>query len=233
MAFVILIGAFSASLFAGLTVHEFSHALVADNLGDPTPRRAGRLSLNPKDHLDPIGSTLIFFVGFGWAKPVPVNPRYAQNPQRAMAMIALAGPAANVVIAGLAGIPIKVGWVPGYHPFVNPAFASQFAQIWTASPKDMLGLFFGTIVLLNVVLAVFNLIPLAPLDGFNVVLGLLPPDLAREFAKTAPWGIGILLVLLFLPRFGGFESPITIVMGPAIDFLLTLFVGDVPSFRFG
>ena len=233
LAFVILISAFAASLFAGLTVHEYSHALVADTLGDRTPRRLGRLSLNPKDHLDPIGSTLIFFVGFGWAKPVPINPFNTANPKQTMALTAVAGPASNIVIAGIAGFPIKAGLVEGFHPFVNPTQAGLWAEIWTESPGNLIGLFLGTVALLNIVLAIFNLIPIAPLDGFNVAVGILPPDLSREFSKTAPWGIGILLSLLFLPRFLGFESPLMFVMGPAVNFLVDAFIGDAPGFRFG
>ena len=232
LVFLILIGAFTFSLFAGLTIHEFSHALVADRLGDRTPRRFGRLSLNPKDHLDPIGSTMIFFIGFGWAKPVPVNPFNTANPKQAMALTAVAGPASNVVIAGLAGFPINAGWVPFHHPFVSPSLAGRFADIWTSSPQDLIGLFLGTVVLLNVILAVFNLLPIAPLDGFNVAVGLLPRDLSQQLAATAPWGPGILIVLILMPFFAGF-SPLFTVMGPIIDVLLNAFVGNATDLRFG
>jgi Zn-dependent protease len=233
LAFLVLIGAFSTALFAGLTIHEFSHAAVADSLGDRTPRRFGRLSLNPKAHLDPIGSTMIFFVGFGWAKPVPVNPHNTANPKQTMALTSLAGPASNVVIAGLAGIPINLGLVPFHHPFVASFRVASEASIWTSSAGDLLGLFLGTVVLLNIILAVFNLLPIAPLDGFNAAVGLLPRDLSQQLAATAPWGLPILLLLLFLPRIGGFESPLLIVMGPVIDVLLNAFVGNATDLRFG
>lgn len=232
LVFLILIGAFSFSLFAGLTIHEFSHALVADRLGDRTPRRAGRLSLNPRAHLDPVGSTMIFFIGFGWAKPVPINPFNTANPKQTMALTAFAGPASNVVIAGIAGFPINAGWLPFHHPFVNPALASQYADIWTSSPQDLLGLFLGTVVLLNVILAVFNLLPIAPLDGFNVAVGLLPRELSQQLAATAPWGPGILILLILMPIFAGF-SPLFTVMGPIIDVLLNAFVGNATDLRFG
>jgi Zn-dependent protease len=223
LAFLILIAAFTASLLLGLVLHEVAHAYVADTLGDHTPRSFGRLSLNPKRHLDPVGSALIFFVGFGWARPVPVNPFNTANPKRSMALIASAGPVTNVVIAGLAGVPIKMGLVPFFHPFVAPSAAELWAQVWTESPENLLGLFFGTIVLLNVILAVFNLVPLAPLDGFRVAVGILPPHLSREFARLEPWGPGVLLVLIFLPFLGG-PSLLFDTLGPFIDLLLRLFV---------
>src|SRR5690606_2503422 len=117
--FLVLIGAVLFAFFVGLALHEFSHALVADSLGDRTPRLAGRLTLNPVAHLDPVGSLMIFFLVFGWAKPTPVNPYNTANPKKTMALVAGAGPVSNLVMAGLAGIPIKLG-VPFWHPFVNP-----------------------------------------------------------------------------------------------------------------
>ncbi len=226
LAFVILIAAFTASLLVGLVFHEVAHAYVADALGDPTPRSYGRLSLNPKRHLDPVGSALIFFVGFGWARPVPVNPRNTSgNIKLNMAAIAFAGPAMNLVMAALAGIPIKAGWVPFFHPFVAPSLADDWARVWTESPENLVGLFLGTIVLLNVILAIFNLLPLAPLDGFRVAVGLLPRDLSREFARLEPWGVGILMVLIFLPFIGG-PPLLWDAIGPPRDFLLGLFAGD-------
>ena len=220
LAFVILIAAFSASLLVGLVLHEAAHAFVADRLGDSTPRRHGRLSLNPLRHLDPLGSALIFIVGFGWAKPVPISP---MNSGRDTALIALAGPGTNLVVAALAGLAIKLGYVPFFHPFVAPSQADFWANVWTDSPGHLLGLFLGTVVLLNVILAVFNLIPLAPLDGFRVALGVLPAAASRRVARLEPWMPGALLVLILLPFIGG-PSLLFDVMGPAIEFLLRVFV---------
>ncbi len=226
LAFVILIAAFGASLMVGLVLHEFSHAYVADSLGDRTPRSFGRLSLNPKRHLDPLGAALIFLAGFGWARPVPVNPfNTSGNVKLNMAAIAFAGPATNLVVAAIAGLPIKFGLVPFFHPFVAPSLVRFAAGVWVESPENLLGLFLGTIVLLNVILAIFNLVPLAPLDGFRVVAGLLPPTLATPFARLEPWCPGVLMLLIVLPFLGGpawlFEA-----MGPPRDFLLQLFAGD-------
>ena len=227
LALLILLAAFAFSLLVGLVLHETAHAWVADSLGDPTPRLAGRLTLNPMRHLDPLGSALIFFVGFGWARPVPVDPALAGgNVKRNMAMIAFAGPATNLVVAGIAGLPIKLGLLPFHQPFVSTGWATRWAGIWTASPEDLLGLFVGTVVLLNVILAVFNLLPLAPLDGFRVATGLLPADLSRQFARIEPWCPGVLLVLIFLPLVGG--PPLLFdVLRPFIDALLWVFVESV------
>jgi Zn-dependent protease len=231
--FVILIGAFAFSMLVGLTFHEFSHAFVADSLGDRTPRRFGRVSLNPRRHLDPVGSTLIFFVGFGWAKPVPINPGAARNPRQALAMISGAGPISNLLLAGIAAIPIRFG-IPFWHPFVAASQAELYAARWTETPADLIGLFLGTVVLLNILLATFNLLPIAPLDGFNAAVGLLPPDLSRQFAQTAAWGPGILILLIIVPRFGGLPfDPLFSVIGPIIDLFLSIFVGDANPFRFG
>ncbi|MGE0227130.1 MAG: site-2 protease family protein [Dehalococcoidia bacterium] len=231
-AFLILIGAFLLSMVVGLAFHEFCHGYVANSLGDPTPRRYGRLTLNPKAHLDPIGSLMILFVGFGWARPVPVNPYNTRNPQTSMVLIAAAGPVSNLAVAGLAGIPIKLGVVPFFHPFVNPGEAAFWARLWSASPDNLIGLFLGTIVLLNVILAVFNFVPIAPLDGFRVLVGLLPTNLSRELGKYEAWGPGVLLILFMLPFItNGNVNPLFDVMGPPIEFLLNLFAGDSGGLR--
>lgn len=233
-AFVILVGAFIFSMLVGLAFHEFSHALIADGLGDPTPRRAGRLTLDPRAHLDPVGSLMILFVGFGWARPTPVNPYCTANPKRTMTLVAAAGPVSNLVLAGLAGIPIKLGLVPFFHPFIYPGLAAVAAQVWTASPANLFGLFLGTVLLLNVILAVFNFLPLAPLDGFRVAVGLLPDSIAVPLARMEAWGPGLLLVLFLMPMLSaGRFTPLQTVMAPALAFFVTLFAGDAGGLRFG
>ena len=149
-------------------------------------------------------------------------------------MIAAAGPLSNLAVAALAAIPIRLDLVPFYHPFVPPVLASASAQMWTESVASLLGLFLGTILLLNVMLAVFNLLPIAPLDGFKVVAGLLPPDPARSFSRLEAWGPGILLLLFMFPFFsGGMISPLSIVMSPLIQFFLVLLAGDARGLLFG
>ena len=232
LAFVILASALVFAMLEGLIFHEFCHAYVADRLGDRTARWAGRLTLNPKSHYDPIGTTLIFFVGFGWAKPVPVNPNNTKNPKQSMAVIALAGPASNLVVAGLAGLPIKLGWIPLYHPFINSSQAGSWVQIWTDSPQDLAGLFFGTVLLLNVMLGVFNMLPIPPLDGSRVLAGLLPDDLAREYAKLEPWGFGILMLLIMAPFITNGQFSLFTILGPVVQFFLALFAGDAGGLVF-
>ncbi|MBM4415832.1 MAG: site-2 protease family protein [Chloroflexi bacterium] len=223
-AFLILIAAFLVSMLLGLALHEAAHAFVGDRMGDRTPRRAGRLTLNPRAHLDPIGSALILFVGFGWARPVPVNPNAVANPRVYMVLVSAAGPLTNLTIAGLAGLAIKSGTVSFFHPFISPELADVATEVWTSSATNLLGLFLGTIVLLNVQLAVFNLLPLAPLDGFRVATGLLPPEIGRVVARYEAWGPGVLLLLFLVPYLTqGEYNPLFTVMSPLIDFFLRLF----------
>jgi Zn-dependent protease len=229
-AFAILIGAFGFSMLVGLIFHEYCHAWVANRLGDPTARLMGRLTLNPRAHYDPIGTTMILFAGFGWAKPVPVNPNYTANPRRAMFLIAFAGPASNLVVATLAAIPIRMGWVPFWHPFVGSATAERWAEVWTRTPADLLGLFLGTVVLLNVLLAVFNMLPIPPLDGSKVLMGLLPEPLAEQYRRLEPWGMGILMLLILAPFLTNGAVSLFIVTGPVIDVLLDLLVGNPSGF---
>lgn len=218
-AFFVLVGAVITALLAGITFHEFSHAYAASRLGDPTPRYRGRLSLNPLDHLDPTGTILMLLVGFGWGKPVEVNPGLMRgDPKTNMAITAAAGPLSNLVVAGLAGLPIKLDMVPWHSPFILPDAR------W--SGDDYLGLYLSSIVIFGVILAVFNLIPLFPLDGFSVAVGILPRDLSRSFEELRAWGPGILFLLLALPfvlgsRFGLLFQ----IMAPAVNGLTRLLTG--------
>jgi len=169
------------ALLVGLTFHEFSHALLADQLGDRRPRAMGRLTLNPIPHIDPIGGLMLLVAGFGWAKPVMVNPYALRNGPRGMAVVAAAGPIANIVVA--------------------VAFAVVFRVLDTAGLEGgfLVGLV-ANVVLLNVLLALFNFIPIPPLDGYNVALAFLPPRTAMTFQRYAPYGILVLLVLIVLPN---------------------------------
>ena len=187
-------------LFA-LVFHEFSHAWVANKLGDPTARYAGRLTLNPMAHLDPFGGLMILFVGFGWAKPVPVDIRYLSNPRVDMMKIAFAGPASNLLLAFIAGTILRSGFVHG--------------------TMAMMIMFFTQI---NIMLAVFNMIPIAPLDGSQIFSGLLirtNPELVRNLQIYGPQLLmGAILIGYFTPI-----SPIWWFMGPFVKFFLFLFAG--------
>lgn len=164
------------ALLVAATIHEFAHAYVADRLGDPTPRSQGRLTLNPLAHLDPVGTLLILIAGFGWAKPVQINPTYFRDWRRDTIMVAAAGPLANITLLFLLGVPYKLGLLS-----------------FGGSPMDVLLLI---VVRINAMLAVFNLIPVPPLDGSKILMGLLPPSQAVAYARLQPYGIFILLLLV-------------------------------------
>jgi Zn-dependent protease len=177
------------ALVVALSVHEFAHAFTAYQLGDTTAQQAGRLTLNPLAHLDPIGSLMMLLVGFGWAKPVPVNPYNLRgNKLRGMAITAAAGPISNVLQAFVFALPIRFGLVEMGFPYNSEAFFPSIGEVLTL------------LVWINVLLAVFNMIPLGPLDGMKVLLGLLPPRTASRLEPLARYGS---LILMMLMIFGG------------------------------
>jgi Zn-dependent protease len=195
------LAAFFVALVTGIAFHEFSHAWAANELGDDTAARQGRLTLNPIVHMDPAGLLMMFFVGFGWGKPTPVNPyRLRNGVKRGNALVALAGPISNFVFAVLAAIPLRAGWV---------STISSFDTIRDASGSEIIGLFLVFIVFYNVLLGCFNLIPIPPLDGFKVALGVLPDEAARSLARLEPYGMGILMTLFVI----GFLAPQYNVLG--------------------
>jgi Zn-dependent protease len=218
-AFFLLVAIVGFSLLIAITVHEFSHAMMANRLGDPTAKRLGRLSLNPIKHLDPLGTLMLFLVGFGWGKPVPINPNYFRmNPRRGMAISALAGPLSNFALAALLGVLVRVGVVDWHSPWSWPfyPFASWDAS-WVAA--DII----GYVILLNLILGVFNLIPIPPLDGFNIAVGILPRRQAEAVARLQQYGPLLLLLLVFLGYFTGFLWDFLL---RAVDLFGRLFVGQ-------
>jgi Zn-dependent protease len=175
-------------LVCSLSFHEAAHAWMANRLGDPTARNLGRLTLNPLAHVDWIGTVLFPLVAMstgapliGWAKPVPVDFRYLRSPRRDFALVAVAGPVSNLVLAVL--LAVVRGLIVSTHPLPG-------------GTADMASEILVSAVLLNVLLAVFNMIPVPPLDGSNVAIGLLPPEAGRLFMAMRPWGFIILYALM-------------------------------------
>jgi Zn-dependent protease len=223
-AALVFLGAMATALLLGICFHEFSHAFAADKLGDRLPRRMGRLTLNPLKHLDPAGTVLMVLIGFGWGKPVPVNPNNTRNPRAALWITAGAGPLSNFLVAAIAGLAIRLDLVPYISPFNELSFLFLSSGGWTL--EEYAGLYLSTIVLFSIILGVFNLLPIAPLDGFKVTLGLLPYDLARSFAQLERYGILILMGGLFiLPLLTAGQVSLFIIMDPVIRALGTLFTG--------
>ncbi|MEJ2361356.1 MAG: site-2 protease family protein [Gammaproteobacteria bacterium] len=193
------------TLFA-IVVHEVAHGWVARRLGDNTAYAAGRLTLNPIKHIDPIGTILVPLIliftvhfAFGWAKPVPINWRNLHRPKRDIALVAAAGPGANLVMAILWGILVKIG-----------TLLPQGSMIGT--PLIYMGLF-G--ILINAVLMVFNLVPIPPTDGGRILTSLLPPHMAYKFSKVEPYGMFILVALML-------TGVLWRVIGPVIHSVMLL-----------
>ena len=205
------------TLVIAITVHEFAHAYTADALGDPTPRMQGRVTLNPLKHLDPFGSILFILTGFGWGRPVMTNPanfarrgygvqtpdnlfinflESSSNPVRVgMAIVAAAGPFSNLLLALLAAIPVRLGLIQ----------ALNFGGIEGVTPSiaDFIIIFISV----NIGLMLFNLIPISPLDGSKIAVGLLPPALADPLIQIDRYGPLILMLLLISGFFGLFMRP--------------------------
>jgi Zn-dependent protease len=191
-------------LVASIIFHEVAHGYAAFRLGDPTAKAANRLTLNPLAHIDLMGSVLLPLilvvtnspVLFGWAKPVPFNPAYFRNPKKGMMIVGAAGPAANLVLAVVAGVVFRL-----------------------FTPSGIVGGFLVDVCVINVILALFNLIPIPPLDGSRVVAGFLPPDWTRSYLKLERFGFFIIFGLLWTGALGR-------VIGPLVNGLLRLLLSS-------
>lgn len=190
LAFLVI----AIGLVLAISIHEYAHAVAADHLGDPTPRAMGRLTLNPRAHLDPLGTLALLFLGFGWGKPVGFDPYNLRSPRRDSALIALAGPVSNLLFAFILSFVIK--------------FFSG----------DILYTIGYVLISMNITLAIFNLVPVYPLDGEKILGGLLSPSLYREYALVMQQYGTIILILMLLPIAGG-SSPISALISPVISWV--------------
>jgi Zn-dependent protease len=217
------------ALLTVLTIHEASHALVATLLGDLTPKSMGRLSLNPFAHLEPMGALMILVVGLGWGKPVMIDYRKLKpEPKIGMALVALAGPVSNLLVATIAGIPLRlhlVSLLP--EKILDLAFLPYgYHAIYFSLGRLLLW-----IVWLSLALAVFNLIPISPLDGSRLWQIVLPTRAYERFARVEVLGLGLVLTLILMDRFLG-TNILSSILAPPISALWRLLIDMTPPFQF-
>ena len=208
---LLLVVAFAAA--SAVTIHEAAHAWTALRLGDRTAFLLGRVTLNPRAHIDPNGAILFLLVFFGWGKPTPVNPtNMLIAPRHGMALVSAAGPVSNILLATLFALPFRAGIIEWRSPALNAPFSGGTVESIVAD-----FLVYG--ILLNSFLAVFNLIPLPPLDGFKLAVGILPTPAARKFNHLGRYGRGPFVILLFLVFF----TPVNVLSGilvPLADLII-------------
>jgi len=194
-------------ILLAVTFHEMAHGWVADKLGDPTARLLGRITLNPIKHLDPIG-TLVFFLThmIGWARPVPVNPLHFKDPVKGMMWVAIAGPVTNLFLAAVSAIIFRIILVSGL--LFDPSISFIMKPIYMMVQAS---------VIINIGLAVFNILPIPPLDGSKILMGLLSREQAEVFARIEPYGFLILILLIMTDIVSAILSPI---IGFSVGFLL-------------
>lgn len=187
-----------------LSVHEAAHAFMADRLGDPTARLNGRLTLNPLAHIDPLGTLMLFFFRFGWGKPVPIDPYNLREPRRDTGLVSLAGPASNLILATILSLVLRL--LPLY--------------------SSLLTIFLVPVIILNVSWAVFNLLPLHPLDGGKILVGFLPKEISLSVENFLQEYSLILLIFIIFPIFG--YSVLSSVVWPIVNFILNLLLPQIP-----
>jgi len=214
-AIIVIIAVWIFAFAVAVSIHEFSHAYIADKLGDPTPKLDGRLSLNPLVHYDPVGTTLLlvlvvlyilglFPVPFGWAKPVRIDPFNFRNPRKDEALVSVAGPASNIILAVILSLIAR---------FAFTAFSPLSGYVSLITP----------LIVLNIALGIFNLIPIHPLDGGKILVGIIPQKYAVAFDSFLNrYGLILLLFVIF-PIFRG-QSIISLIISPLVNFILSILI---------
>ncbi|KPL06884.1 hypothetical protein AMJ86_06710 [bacterium SM23_57] len=197
-------------ILLALTIHEVAHGWIAYKLGDPTAKNAGRLTLNPLPHLDPIGTILLFIAHIGWAKPVPVNPMYFQNPKRDLMWVSLAGPVSNLGLALIFGLIFRI--IP------------KASLITATGMSRVIVVMLIYAVVINLVLAIFNLIPIPPLDGSKILMGFAPRELEAQLLQLERFGPMLVVGLVLIGSLLHFPI-LWMVMKPFISFFSILFAG--------
>ncbi len=198
-----------AVILISLTVHEYSHGRVAYMLGDDTAKNQGRLTFNPLKHLDPVGTLFFYFMHFGWAKPVPVDPRNLKDPHRDMLYIAAAGPASNLVLALLAGFFLR---------FMGPLEQMELMTQYIFG-------FLSIAVYCNAALAIFNMLPIFPLDGASVLKGLMPREMAFKLSQLDKY-FGIILLVVFLTDYFAKTRILSSIIGVPIGYMVKFFTQE-------
>ncbi len=198
-----------AVILISLTVHEYSHGRVAYMLGDDTAKNQGRLTLNPLKHLDPVGTLFFYFMHFGWAKPVPVDPRNLKDPHRDMLYIAAAGPASNLVLALFSGFFLR---------FMGPLEQMEPMTFYVFG-------FLCIAVYCNVALAIFNMLPIFPLDGASVLKGLVPRDIAVKLSQLDKY-FGIILLVVFLTDYFAKTGILSSIIHVPISYMVEFFTQE-------
>jgi Zn-dependent protease len=198
-------------ILIALTFHEFAHAFVANWYGDDTAKQSGRLTLNPLRHLDPLGTIMIFLVHFGWAKPVPVNPYRLRNPRQDMLWISAAGPLSNMILALISGVVLRIFYSifgePGQHSIIGIV---EFMLVMSLQ--------------INLALAIFNVLPIAPLDGSKILSGLLPIRYKTTIYFLERYGPFVLIGLIVFGQFTG-VSVLGGLIWPFVNFFSNIFAG--------
>lgn len=223
-------------LVIGFTLHEWAHAWTAYRLGDMTAYRQGRLSLDPRVHIEPIGIFLALVAGFGWARPVPVNPAaFYPNEKRGLVLVSLAGPLMNLIVAGFVALFIRAMTAGGLLEVETRILLSsrELVEIGVGSFGAITFLYhvLGTVVVFNIVLFLFNLLPLAPLDGYKIAVGTLPYDASQSLRRYERETTLILMLVIMLGALtdGRFDI-LGPILRPLIRFFFGLLTGFYPSF---